>query len=112
MPFLSLLDDRAKPKGSRDPLGFELVWTHFGRQVIGNLTTITSSLNNFAVALLGFHWTNELHAHLPQNQRQFHIRESFLRYEQLTGYLRHLGSSRNQGGLNIELFCDEIPTSL
>ena len=38
MAFLSLLDERAKPKGSRDPLGFELVWSHFGRMVIGNLT--------------------------------------------------------------------------
>ena len=70
MAFLSLLDDRAKPKGSRDPLGFELVWTHYGRQVIGNLTTVTSSLNNFAVALLGFKWANELCAQrLPATVR-------------------------------------------
>ena len=31
MAFLSLLDERLKPKGSRDPLGFEQVWTKFGR---------------------------------------------------------------------------------
>jgi hypothetical protein len=93
LAFLSLLDDRAKPKGSRDPLGFELVWTHFGRQVIGNLTTITSSLNNFAVALVGFRWANELCAHLPEAERQAKIRETFLRYEQLTGYLRYLADN-------------------
>ena len=80
MAFLSLLDDRAKPKGSRDPLGFELVWSHYGRQVIGNLTTVTASLNNFAVALVGFQWANELHAHLPEHGRQIRIRDSFLRY--------------------------------
>lgn len=90
MAFLSLLDERAKPKGSRDPLGFELIWTHYGRQVIGNLTTVTSSLNNFAVALIGFKWANELCAHLPDGERQSKIRETFLRYEQLTGYLRFL----------------------
>lgn len=90
MAFLSLLDERAKPKGSRDPLGFELIWTHYGRQVIGNLTTVTSSLNNFAVALVGFNWANEFCEHLPDGERQSKIRETFLRYEQLTGYLRFL----------------------
>lgn len=90
LAFLSLLNERAKPKGSRDPLGFELIWTHYGRQVIGNLTTVTSSLNNFAVALIGFKWANELCAHLPDAERQSKIRETFLRYEQLTGYLRFL----------------------
>lgn len=95
MPFLSLLDDRAKPKGSRDPLGFELVWTHFGRKVIGNLTTITSSLTNFAVALLGFHWTNELHASESDQQQTKLVREDFLRYEQLVGYLRFLAGDRD-----------------
>jgi hypothetical protein len=93
LAFLSVLDDRAKPKGSRDPLGFELVWTHYGRRVIGNLTTVTSSLNNFAVALVGFKWANELCAHFPDGERQAKIREIFLRYEQLTGYLRFLADN-------------------
>lgn len=80
MAFLSLMDDRAKPKGSRDPLGFELVWSYFGRKVIGNLTTITSSMDNFAVALLGFYWANQL---VPvdgeESVRHKQIREVFLR---------------------------------
>ena len=82
MAFLSLLDDRAKPKGSRYPLGFELLWTHYGRKAIGNLTTIASSLENFAVAILGFHWTNELYARLTQSEKQSRVREALLRYEQ------------------------------
>lgn len=95
LAFLSLRDDRAKPKGSRDPLGFELVWTHFGRRLIGNLTTITSSLTNFAVALLGFHWTNELYpAEADQRQTKL-VREHFLRYEQLVGYLRYLAGDKD-----------------
>lgn len=100
MPFLTLLDDRAKPKGSRDPLGFELVWTHYGRKVIGNLTTITSSLTNFAVAILGFHWANELYASVPESERQPLVREAFLRYEQLAGYLRFLANHRQIMGIN------------
>jgi len=94
MAFISLLDDRAKPKGSRDPLGFELVWSYFGRKVVGNLTTITSSIENFAVALLGFHWANELNAHVNNEDKQKAVRETFLLYEQVAGYLRCYGKSK------------------
>lgn len=123
MPFLSLVDDRAKPKGSRDPLGFELVWTHFGRKVVGNLTTITSSLENFAVALLGFHWANELNLNVGDEDKQKAVRETFLCYEQVAAYLRYYGKSNtvmgitrvkervlsgaNKGVLNIGLGADE-----
>ena len=100
MAFLSLLDDRAKPKGSRDPLGFELVWSHFGRKVIGNLTTITSSMDNFAVALLGFYWANEFVEVEPERSLQHkRIRETFLRYEQLAGYIRHYGGGTDIMGI-------------
>ncbi|TGD72251.1 hypothetical protein E4634_16175 [Mangrovimicrobium sediminis] len=99
MPFLTLLDERAKPKGSRDPLGFEMVWTYFGRRVISNLTTITSSLENFATALLGFKWCNELNSHYPEHERYLKIQESFLRYEQLAGYLRFLGRDHKIMGI-------------
>ncbi|MCA1773649.1 MAG: hypothetical protein LC677_14005, partial [Halomonas sp.] len=94
MPFLSLLDDRAKPKGSRDPLGFELVWTHFGRKVVGNLTTITSSVENFTVALLGFYWAHQIHGNVDKDSRERLIRETFLRYEQLAAYLRYQSGSK------------------
>lgn len=99
MAFISLLDDRAKPKGSRDPLGFELVWSFFGRKVVGNLTTITSSLENFAVALLGFYWANELTANISKEQRAKAVRETFLRYEQLAGYLRYYTHSSSIMGI-------------
>jgi len=99
MAFLSLLDDRAKPKGSRDPLGFELVWTHFGRKVVGNLTTITSSMDNFAVAILGFYWAEQRAAGLSEQDRHEHIKHSFLRYEQLTGYLRCLAGAGDVLGI-------------
>ena len=99
MPFLSLLDDRAKPKGSRDPLGFELVWTHFGRKVVGNLTTITSSVENFTVALLGFYWAHQIHGNADKDSRERLIRETFLRYEQLAAYLRYQSGSKEIMGI-------------
>lgn len=88
MAFLSLLDDRARPKGSRDPLGFEMVWTHFGRQVVGNLTTITSSWRIFSVGLLGFYWCNKLCHDTHPEEKQKKLQEHFIRYEQLAAYLR------------------------
>lgn len=99
MAFLSEWDDRARPKGSRDPLGFELVWSHYGRKVIGNLTTVTGSLENFSVALLGFYWANELNPTSvgTAKERSKRIKETFLRYEQLAGYLRHIHKTRTNG---------------
>ena len=100
MAFISLMDDRAKPKGSRDPLGFELVWTYFGRKVIGNLTTITSSMDNFAVALLGFYFANDLVVKIDnEKERHRQIRELFLRYEQLAGYVRYYGNATDIMGI-------------
>ncbi len=99
MAFLSLLDDRLKPKGSRDPLGFEQVWTKFGREVVGNLTTITDSLENFAVALLGFYWANELNQGGDDKDRQKRVSSTFLSYEQLAAYLRYSGRSNSIMGI-------------
>jgi hypothetical protein len=96
MPFLSLLDPRLKPKGSRDPLGFEQVWTQFGNQIVGNLTTITSSLENFAVALLGFHWANEMHQGADSSARHDLVSTTFLKYEQLAAYLRFQSETSNE----------------
>lgn len=99
MAFLTLLDDRLKPKGSRDPLGFEMVWTHLGRKVVGNLTTITSSMDNFAVAVLGFYLAEKLSKGAEATLRHKTIRENFLRYEQLTGYLRYLAKANDILGI-------------
>jgi len=78
--FLSLQDPRELPKGSRDPLGYEVIWTRYGRKVVSNLTTITGSIEEFLTALLGFElsWTTDSD---EQKKR-------FIRYEQLAGYLR------------------------
>ena len=99
MPFISLLDERLKPKGSRDPLGFEQVWTKYGRKVVGNLTTITNSLENFATALLGFNWANELNKDVNDNDEHKLISATFLKYEQLAAYLRHEGKSQSIMGI-------------
>ena len=80
--FLSLQDPRELPKGTRDPLGFEAIWTDYGRKVVQNLTTITGSIEEFLTALLGFYFAGEN----TENQKE--LEENFLRFEQVTGYLR------------------------
>lgn len=92
MAFLSLLDERIRAKGSRDPLGFEPVWTSFGRRLVGNLTTVTSSWRNVAVALLGFYWCNDLCRDTPEKDKLKTLQAYFIRYEQLAAYLRCLDS--------------------
>ncbi len=88
MPFFSLFDDRARPKGSRDPLGFEVVWSFFGRRLVGNLTTITTSLVNFKVALMGFQLAHELTREVAPREHAKAVWEVFTRYEQLAALLR------------------------
>lgn len=97
-PFLTLIDPRAKTKGSRDPLGLQTVWTRLGRQLIGNLTTVTTSVREFSVLLLGLYcadrWVEE------KNLTEAHTIDAFLCFEQLAAYSRyarraHTGDNEN-----------------
>jgi hypothetical protein len=45
--FFTDVDPEVALKNSRDPLGFQPLWSHFGRKLIGNLTTITASACGF-----------------------------------------------------------------
>ena len=82
LSVLSLMDERSRPKGSRDPLGIEAVWSFMGRKLVGNLTTVTSNLDNFMVALLCCS-----HASATTDQLDL-IQINYLRAEQLAAYLR------------------------
>lgn len=80
--IFSSFDDRARPKGSRDPLGAEASWSFLGRKIVGNLTTVTSNLDNFMVALLCCHYANKDQAETER------IQERYLRAEQVAAYLK------------------------
>lgn len=82
LTVLSLFDERSRPKGTRDPLGTEAIWSSIGRKLVGNLTTVTSNLDNFIVALLCCRYASEY----SDNPRE--MQEHFLRFEQLAAYLR------------------------
>lgn len=83
-PFLTDIDARAAVKGSRDPLGQVSIWTRFGRHVVGNLSTVSTSVRDFTVLLLGL-WLIE---RLGEDEGAQNEVEVFIRWEQLAGYAR------------------------
>ncbi|MGK4008496.1 hypothetical protein WMF31_38155 [Sorangium sp. So ce1036] len=83
-PFLTDLDDRAAVKGSRDPLGIQAIWTRFGRHVVHNLTTVSSSVRDFTTLLLGY-WLVERVAETGARGAEL---ATFLKWEQLAAYAR------------------------
>jgi hypothetical protein len=83
-PFLTDKDPREPIKGSRDPLGIQQVWIHLGRYVVGNLTTVSNSVRDFTVLLLGYHFIDKLVDELgPGSELSI-----FLKWEQLAAYAR------------------------
>jgi len=83
-PFLTDIDSRAAIKGSRDPLGVQPIWTRMGRHVVGNLTTVSTSVRDFTVLLLGY-WFAERVADGGGGDGDLAV---FLKWEQLAAYSR------------------------
>lgn len=82
--FLTAIDQRARIKGSRDPLGFVPVWSRFGRKVVGNLTTQSNSLRGFTTLLLGIYFAQRAEDAGATGS----MLDVFLRFEQLAAYAR------------------------
>ena len=108
MPFLTLEDPNAKIKGSRDPLGIQPVWSAFGRHVVTNLTTQSTSIRGFTVLLLGRYFAADL------LDRGMVTREDaldiFLRMEQVGAYVRHVAHGVRgeiRGIERVQRFVDE-----
>ncbi len=70
-------------KGSRDPLGVQSIWTRFGRHVVGNLTTVSTSVRDFTTLLLGYYFAEQLGVDAPGSELA-----TFLKWEQLAAYAR------------------------
>jgi|SRR5450756_2311545 len=88
VPFLTDLDSRAAVKGSRDPLGIQSIWTRFGRQVVGNLTTVSSSVRDFTTLLLGVYFAHRVAEDVGPGTEV----STFLKWEQLAAYARAEGN--------------------
>lgn len=84
--FLTDIDPKATVKGSRDPLGYQPIWTRFGREIVGNLTQTTRTVRGFTTLLLGLYFADDrIHAGAARNEDRL---ELFLKFEQLAAYSR------------------------
>jgi len=93
MYFLTELDPNVDVKGSRDPLGFQPIWTALGRHLVAHLTTVTTSMRGFSVLLLGLELTErvlEYKSGLNNDARERERLACFLRFEQLAAYSRYV----------------------
>lgn len=82
-PFLTDLDPQAAIKGSRDPLGAQTIWARLGREVVGNLTTVTTSVRDFTTLILGYYFAERVAVDGSDGDLAV-----FLRWEQLAAYAR------------------------
>jgi hypothetical protein len=83
-PFLTDLDPQAAVKGSRDPLGLQTIWARLGRHVVGNLTTVSTSVRDFTTLVLGYYFAERV-ANEAGGDGDLAV---FLRWEQLAAYAR------------------------
>jgi hypothetical protein len=88
MPFLTLEDPNAKIKGSRDPLGIVPIWAAFGRHVITNITTVSTSVRGFTIVLLARYFAGRLIEERTAKREE--ALDIFLRMEQAAAYARHV----------------------
>ncbi len=85
-PLLTLRDPNARIRGSRDPLGTQVLWSRLGREVVRNLTTVTTSMRGFTTLILGLYFVGKL---LEDGKAEVEeLAPLFLKFEQLAAYSR------------------------
>ena len=97
VPFLTEIDSRAAIRGSRDPLGVQPIWSRLGRHVVGNLTTVSTSLRDFTTLLLGYHFCERVTDTGGGSELS-----TFLKWEQLCAYARVAVNGEREGLRGIE----------
>lgn len=83
MYFITEQDPNYTIKGSRDPLGFQVVWQAAGRKLIPFLSTVSGSIKDFQILCLAYALKKELKI----EDKQFE--PFFLRFEQMMAYTRY-----------------------
>jgi hypothetical protein len=83
MYFLTDPDPNYSIKGSRDPLGFQVIWQPAARKLIPYLSTVSTSLKDFQILCIAFALQEEL------NISEKDFEPFFIRFEQLMAYSRY-----------------------
>lgn len=84
--FFTEIDPRARVKGSRDPVGAQAVWATLGRPLVGNLTTVTTSVRGFTTLLIGLRLADRA----VEQGKADSVVDAFLVWEQIAAYARHV----------------------
>jgi len=77
-------DPDYKLKGSRDPLGLQVVWKETAQQVIKYLSTVSVNLKDFQVMCLAYFFQTRGKSTITEIDMAF-----FIRFEQACAYARH-----------------------
>ena len=88
LPFFTLADEQIKPKGSRDPMGFQQVRSSCGRRLVANFNTVSAAVEPFATLIVGTHLAR-IHAE-DKWQDERALVDAFLRFERLAAYPRFI----------------------
>jgi hypothetical protein len=90
--YFTKLDPDYSVKGSRDPLGFQVLWQHQARKLLPYLSTVSGNIHDFQVMCLAYH----LYGKQPDNR----FVKFFLRFEQLMAYVRFSSGEKGLNGIN------------
>ena len=82
MYFITAQDPNYTVKGSRDPLGFQVIWQGAGRELIPYLSTVSANIKDFQILCIAFALKKELDI----QDADFEL--FFIRFEQLMAYTR------------------------
>jgi hypothetical protein len=84
MYALTAIDPDFKPKGSRDPLGFQPIWAEVGRKLIKDLSTVSGNLNDFKILCFAKYFFHQI----KQQKEERLFLPFFLKVEQAFAYAR------------------------
>jgi len=81
--FLTEQDPNYTIKGSRDPLGLQVIWQNAGRKIIPHLSTVSNNIMDFQILSLAY----ALKKKFDLTDSEFE--DFFIPFEQLFAYARH-----------------------
>ena len=79
-------------KGSRDPLGFQVIWQASARKLIPYLSTVSNSVIDFQIMCLGYYFYEK-----PPDAQFINF---FIRFEQLMAYARYQAGDKRFNGID------------
>ena len=82
MYFITEQDPDYTVKGSRDPLGFQVIWQEAGRKLIPFLSTVSNNIKDFQILCIGYALKKDM------NIQDKDFEPFFIRFEQLMAYTR------------------------